>query len=143
MAFFELRTPRDMLDKAERELARFQREFTMDNLFNFFVTAYHIQDYVKGSAAVPQSALDSFLADADLKACHDLCDKGKHLRLTKRPDPTTDIADGCFSGAAFSELAFDEGEEWKLLYDDRAVEVRWLADSVIRKWKHFFEKHGL
>src|SRR5437879_11270276 len=111
MTFFELRTPRDMLAKAERELARFQQDFTIDNLFNLFVTAYHIQDYIRASAAVPQHALDSFLADAELKACRDLCDKGKHLRLTKRADPTTDVVDGGFSGAAFGELAFGEDEE--------------------------------
>jgi hypothetical protein len=91
MAFFELRTPRDMFAKAEREFQRLQREFTIDNLFNFFVTACHIQDYVRKAASVPQFALEAFLADPDLKDCRDLCDKGKHLRLTQREDPTTVI----------------------------------------------------
>lgn len=143
MAFFELRTPTDMLRKAERELARFQSEFNIDNLFNFVVTAYHIQDYVRATAAAPQAALESLLADPDLKACRDLCDKGKHVRLTKRVDPDTDMVDGCFSGAAFGELAFSEGDEWKLVYDDRTVEVRSLAERVIRKWKSFFSRHGI
>jgi hypothetical protein len=52
MGFFELRTPADMLRKAERELSRFQSEFNIDNLFNFFVTAYHVQDYIEKTAAV-------------------------------------------------------------------------------------------
>ncbi len=132
-----------MLDKAEREFVRFQREFSIDNLFNFFVTAYHIQDYIRTTTAVPQTALDNFLADVDLKACHDLCDKGKHLRLTKRPDPMTVISNGGFSGASFGELAFGESEEWKLFYSDRAVEVRSLAARVIEKWKNFLDQHRL
>ncbi len=132
-----------MLHKAERELARFHHEFTIDNVFNFFVTAYHIQDYIRVTAAVPQLALDSFLHDPDIKACHDLCDKGKHLKLTTRPDPLTNMANGCFSGAAFGEVAFGEGERWSLLYNDRAVDIHSLPERVINKWKHFFEQHGL
>ena len=132
-----------MLNKAERELARFNQEFSIDNLFNFFVTAYHIQDYIRANAAVPQSALDSFLQDLDIKACHDLCDKGKHLKLTKRPDPVTHMANGCFSGAAFGEVAFGEGERWTLLYNDRAVDIHSLPARVISKWQQFFERHGL
>lgn len=143
MGFFELRTPADMLKKAERELARFQSDFSIDSLFNFFVTAYHVQDYIRATAAVPQAALESLLADPDLRACRDLCDKGKHLRLTRRSDPDTDMVDGCFSGATFGELAFSEGEEWTLVYDDRAVEVRSLAERVINKWKSFFARHGI
>lgn len=60
-SFFELRTPRDMLEKAERELQRLRADFTIDNLFNFFVTAYHIRDYVQEATTVPQSELDAFL----------------------------------------------------------------------------------
>ncbi len=142
MPFFELRTPRDMLAKAERELEKLKREFTIDNVFNFFVTAYHVQDYVRVSATVPQFALDAFLSDPDLQACHDLCDKGKHLRLTKRPDPMTAISNGGFSGAAFGELAFGEGEEWKIFYADRAVEIRALTSRVIGKWRNFLEEYA-
>ena len=132
-----------MLNKAERELARVRQEFSIDNVFNFFVTAYHIQDYIRVTGAVPQLALDSFLQDPDIHACHDLCDKGKHLKLTKRPDPATHIADGCFSGAAFGELAIGEGERWSLLYNDRGVDVHSLPERVIRKWREFLEQHGL
>jgi hypothetical protein len=89
MGFFELRTPRDMLEKAHREHKRLLESFDIDNLFNFFVTAYHVQDYVQKTNSVPPAPLDAFLQDQDLKDCRDLCDKGKHLTLTKRDDPTT------------------------------------------------------
>ena len=87
MAYFELRTPRDMLDKARREHKRLTERVDIDNVFNFFVTAYHVKDYVEKKASVPQIALESFLADPDIKDCRDLCDKAKHLTLTKRSDP--------------------------------------------------------
>jgi hypothetical protein len=37
MAFLELRTPRDMLDRAKREHARLSANFDIENVFNFFV----------------------------------------------------------------------------------------------------------
>jgi hypothetical protein len=55
--------------------------FNIDNVFNFFVTAYHIQDYICKTGVVPQPALDAFLGDQDILDARDLCDKGKHLRL--------------------------------------------------------------
>lgn len=143
MAFFELRTPRDMLNKAERELARFRQDFNIDNVFNFFVTAHHIQDYVRVTAAIPQASLETFLQDPDIKACRDLCDKGKHLSLTKRQDPVTHMASGCYGGAAYGELAYGEGERWSLLYNDHAVDIHSLPDRVITKWKQFLDHHGL
>jgi hypothetical protein len=134
MHFFEIRTPRDMLNKAKRELARLQSEFNIDNVFNFFVTAYHVQDYVRNTAPALRDALKRFLDDPDLKACRDLCDKGKHLTLTKRADPDTDMVGSNYSDAAYSELGYWEDEVWTLVYDDNAVEVRPLAGRVIDKW---------
>lgn len=55
MAYFELRTPRDMLEKAEWELQRFRDDRTIDNLFNFFVTAYHVEGLRKRGDDGPQA----------------------------------------------------------------------------------------
>ena len=108
MAFFELANPRDMFQKAERELQRLQTDFTIDNVFNFFVTAYHIQDYVRTTSSVPQVDLEAFLKDVDLQDCRDLCDKGKHVRLTKRADPTTAAWSGAISGAPMVHYRSEE-----------------------------------
>lgn len=143
MAYFELRTPRDMLEKAERELQRFRHDRTIDNLFNFFVTAYHVRDYVREATTVPQHALDSFLADSDLQDCRALCNKGKHLRLEHHPEAIASTADGGFSGAAFSEVSFCEGQVRTLFYGRRAVDVHALPERVIQKWKRFLAEHGL
>ena len=96
MAYFELRTPRDMLNKAERELQRLRGDRSIDNVFNFFVTAYHIQDYVRGAHSVPSEALRAFLADPDLKDCQALCHKGKHLHLKDHPQAMTTSVSGAF-----------------------------------------------
>lgn len=141
--FFELRTPRDMLEKAMRERQRLRNDFSLDNIFNFFVTAYHIRDYVKEVTAISASELKSFLADPDLQDCRALCNKGKHLRLTGHPDALTDISSGGFGCNAFGEGAFGENEMRKLFYGNRAVDVRALPDRVIQKWEGFLARHGL
>ena len=85
MAYFELRTARDMLEKACREHKRLHREFNIDNVFNFFVTAYHICDYLKTTGIVPAGVVQDLEDnDPDINACRDLCNKGKHLRLTHK-----------------------------------------------------------
>lgn len=143
MAFFELVTARDMFAKLVRESERLDRDFSVDGVFNFFVTAYHLSDYVQRGTAVPEQALKSFLADLDLKDCRDLCDKGKHLRLSKRPDPRTVIWRGSLGGAPLNALPLNGGDKWVLLSGDREIDVEWLAERVVAKWRTFLQAHGL
>lgn len=143
MAYFELTSPRDMFCKTKRELTRLRTECTIDNVFNFFVTAHHIQDYVRITNAVPQHIIDKFLSDNDMKDCRDLCNKGKHLKLTKRPDPRTFTYNGTLNGAPLNTLALNEGDKWMLISAGREIEVTNLAERVTEKWKAFLMKYGL
>ena len=110
---------------------RLAESFDIDNLFNFVVTAYHISDYVRNTESVTQAVLDTFLQDQDIKDCRDLCDKGKHLTLTKRSNPTTRIYSGCIGGAPLGEIPFGGGDKWVLFTGDREVDVEWLAGRVL------------
>ncbi|MDG4561915.1 MAG: hypothetical protein P9E88_11530 [Candidatus Competibacter sp.] len=143
MAFLELRTPQDMLAKAEREYGRLKADFNIDNLFNYFVTVNHIRDYVLKTESVDQVEMDNFFTDQDMKDCRDLCDKAKHLRLTKRPDPMTHKWSGCIGGAPIGALPIGGDGEWELWSNSRAVNIEKLADRVLEKWKDFFERHQL
>jgi len=147
MGFFALRTPRDMLEKAHREHARLAAELNIDNVFNFFVTAYHIQDYVRKTAAVPPAILDAFLQDQDIKDSRDLCDKGKHLRLTRsgRTDPYTTIRTrGALNTAPLNTLPINAMEiKWLVHSGSRTFDVQALADRVKQKWEQFFTANGL
>ncbi len=153
MAFFELRTPQDILQKAKREHGRLKANFDIDNVFNFFVTANHIRDYIKKNDVVAQAVLEEFLKDQDMKDCCDLCDKAKHLRFTKRnrtdsskptrTDPLTHRWRGAYGSTPFGVLPYGMNSEWELWYDDRKVNIKQLADRVIVKWDQFFSSHGL
>ena len=143
MTFLELRTPRDMLMKAKREHSRLKTSFDIDNVFNFFVTANHIRDYIEKNGAAPHSKMEEFFEDQDIRDCRDLCDKAKHLRLTKRPDPLTHRWSGVIGGAPINALPIGGDGEWELWSDGRKVNIARLADRVIDKWDEFFSAHEL
>lgn len=46
-----------MLEKARREHARMSSSFDIDHVFNFFVTANHIRDYVEKTGRHPSLKL--------------------------------------------------------------------------------------
>ena len=81
MAFLELKTPIDMLEKAKREHARMTAAFEIDHVFNYFVTANHISDYVEKTGAVTKAVLEVLYEHEDMRDCRDLCNKAKHLRV--------------------------------------------------------------
>ena len=135
MPLLELKTPRDMLNKALREHDRLTKDWDIDNLFNFFVTAYHVRDYILKTQAVAQSDLGDFLKDQDLKACRDLCNQGKHLKLSTHQDPQHSSMSGTFGGAPFGTVAFGSGTVWLVQTEDGTFDVRELADRVLAKWK--------
>jgi hypothetical protein len=143
MPFFELRTPKDMLEKARREHERLVSDFNIDHLFNFFVTANHIRDYVYRSRLVSQQSLEEFMSNQDLRDCRDLCDQGKHLILTRRENPATSIWSGCIGGAPIGALPIGGGDKWVLLSEGREVDVQDLAQRVLDKWNNFFDIHHL
>ena len=144
IVYFELSTPRDMLEKTRREHQRLTECFNIDNVFNFFVTAYHIRDYIQVKNAIPQVTLETFLKDQDMQDCHDVCNKGKHLVLTSRVNPITHVWTGCLNGAPMNALPLGSGRKWVLLFTSgREVEVKSLAKRVLDKWDVFFANHGL
>jgi len=143
MAFLELATPRDMLEKTKREHRRLAAGFDIDHVFNFFVTANHIRDYVEKTGAVSQAVSEALYQDQDMKDCRDLCDKAKHLRLTKRPDPMTHCWSGAIGGAPIGVLPIGGSGRWELWSSGRTVDIELLAERMLKKWENFFEANGL
>ena len=132
-----------MLDKAKREHARLTANFDIDHVFNFFVTANHIRDYVENSDLVNQADIELLFQDSDMKDCRDLCDKAKHLHLTKRPDPITHRFGGMVGRDCIGAFYIGAGEVWELWSNDRHVNIGHLSNRVIEKWEAFFEAHKL
>ncbi len=140
--YFALKTPRDMLGKTRREYQRLTESLNIDNVFNFFVTAYHIRDYIEVNNTIDQVTLNTFFEDQDMQDCRDLCNKGKHLVLTSC-NPATHIWTGCLNGAPMGTLPLGSGRKWVLFTRGREVEVASLAKRVLDKWEVFFKDHKL
>lgn len=108
--YFELRAPRDMFEKAKREHERLMENFDIDNLFNYFVTTYHIQDYFDENSVIIDK-IKVFLKDQDLEDCKDLCHKGKHLALSRgRLDPRTQIMRDSINGTPLNTMTKNAGK---------------------------------
>jgi hypothetical protein len=146
MGFYDIQTSVDMFRKLEREHARLPGN-SSDHLFNFFVTAGHIEDYLKEEGVVSADELKKFMSQQDMVDCKALCDKAKHHTLTKhlakRPDPTPWTWRGEIGGAPIGELEVNAGDKRVMFSGSRTVDVDWLADRVMQKWRDFFSAHKL
>ncbi len=134
-----------MYKKAERELEKMQSDLNTDTIFNFFVTAYHIMDYVKRQGTVSSAAIDSMYDDTDFKMCQFICNKGKHLVLTKNDlDTKTVYKPGALYGSTpYNTAMFNENSSYKFFVDGQEVNFIELGKRLIGKWDKFFIENSI
>ncbi|MCI3206425.1 MULTISPECIES: hypothetical protein [Pandoraea] len=143
MSFFELSTAGAMLAKAKRELERLEAEESIDHVYNLFTTAYHVTDYLK--PVLSDADHRAVLNDAVMKHCADVCNKAKHMTLTRgRPDPSTYEISGAIGGAALNSIALNaSGGRWVRWDDGTELEVVQFAKSVIARLEQIFAQHAI
>ena len=134
----------DILSKARRELAKLRNDVNIDTVFNFFVTAYHVQDYLRADA--PKGDVDALLTDPDLIVCRSICSQGKHLRVDRKASPVGEKVSGR-SGVVgigvVGEMVIGAGILWDLTYDGAAHVPISLAERVLAKLEEFFVAHRI
>lgn len=145
--FFEIASPRDLLDKAKRDYERMKAETSTDTVFDFFVTIYHVVDYVKALSTVSDSAIDQLYADADFKMCQFVCNKGKHIKLRggeayeAKHQPA--IPGGTLGSFVLGVDRLGGPEKFVVLDGAQEVNVVELGARLISKWEAFFVTHGI
>lgn len=141
--FFEIRSPRDLFKKAKRDFVEMNSDLNTDNIFNFFVTAYHVMDYAKAQGKAGQDAIEKMYDDEDFQMCNYLCNKGKHLKLD-RGDPfqTRHSFGAVYGKAIYDEVKYDEGESYSLIADGKKIDVTELGHRLLKKWDQFFTDNG-
>ncbi len=145
MGFFDFATPGGMFQKAKRDLAHLQANVSSDHVFNFFVTAYHISDYLD------EPLRKKARKKQWLKLCGDVCNKAKHMQLDEerygRPDPQTprDYSIGLQTAGAPLDASKPGGSvRWRIQWPDgKSQEVVGFAQDVIVKWEEFFTQHEI
>ncbi|HDR8909201.1 hypothetical protein [Burkholderia multivorans] len=143
MGFFELTDAGAMVAKARRELDRLAREPSIDHVFNFFVTAHSVTDYLKG--VVPPADRRALLNETDMQLCRDVSNKAKHMRLDHdRPDPATHEDSGAIGGAAINAVAINSsGERWVSWPGGTRLEMLTFGAAVLRRLEQFLTDHGI
>jgi hypothetical protein len=149
-------TPRDLLEKAERDLSALEgaaatQDETMigDALYNFAVTAYHIKDWLKKHRSKSYAArqVEEYVnSSMALSSCRDICNAGKHATITQYAPTTEEVT---ASLGAVTEIVMPGRlatpiKRVKIVRKDgsrhEAVE---LATRAIEDWKRFFDQHGV
>ena len=142
--FFQFVGPRDILNKAHRDLARLHSDPNIDTVFDFFVTAYHVMDYVKALGTVPATSLDSLYAEEDFQMCQYICNKGKHLALRRGDSYETHRRPGAALGDfTLGETPLGADPAYLVIGDSGQVNVVDLADRIFDRWEAFFRDNAI
>ena len=144
-SFLEFSSPRDMLEKAKREFKKMSAHLDTDNIFNFFVTAYHVKDWVENQDKASKADIRKFCNSADFQLCEYICNKGKHLKLTRKvyPFQTRHSRGAVLNGFVFDEVTFNQGEDYSLIAGGREVDFMALAQRLLHNWERFFADNGI
>ena len=136
----------DMLSKARRELTKLRDDVNIDTVFNFFVTAYHVQDYLRAEIPTCVGDVDALLTDPDLIVCRSICNQGKHLRVDRKASPVSAKVSGrsgVVGVGVVGEMIVGAGILWDLTYDGTSHDPIALAERVLAKLETFFFAHGI
>jgi hypothetical protein len=110
-------------------------ELTTDTVFNFFVTAYHVMDYVKAQGKARKIEIDKMYADSDFEMGNFICNKGKHIQLKKGDPYKTKYKPGATLGRAnLGEIEFGAAESYVIVEGTVEVNVLDLSERLIAKW---------
>ena len=129
--FFELRTPRDLLEKARRDLERLRREpLNEESAFDFFVTVRHVPDWMEAQRMGTATAIfDQFV---ELRICRHLADGAKHFVATHnmhKQVQSTATTPGAFQAGAFQSDTFQTGY-LEIELDPRDIDTATLGSHI-------------
>ena len=143
--FFEFETPRQLLEKAEHEFQRLIDDVTSDNVFNFFVSAYHIVDRIKEIDSIPPKDIRDLNSNPDFRKCRYICLKSKHLKLNKGDDEfdTHRRPAAIWGDAVWGESMWDTGRAYFIIEKNERVDVLELGQRVINLWESFLNQHHI
>jgi hypothetical protein len=144
-----IHSARDLFEKLNRELTRFERDVSADNFANLVITAYSICDWISNDPTVPASARASLHVvrnTASLLVCRDLANGTKHFQLNY---PNAVVVDAtcvtAFGMGRYGAGPYGVGEPTiqVTLLDGSSINGLDLARSVTAEWRQFFTTNGI
>lgn len=156
---FKFKTPRELLEKAQREKARFIKTYrawqangsdedaVADHFWNFVVTAYHVRDWVGKSGKVSFDDARKFVgSNESLAVCEVLANGSKHFEIDRKRYESAPAVETTptISAGGVSSLMVPATPKIKIQSErGTRFEAAELADRVITSWEGYFTKHGL
>jgi hypothetical protein len=126
---FNVTTAREMIEKARRELTRFEADPCADHAMNFFISIHHARDYAKREG-LPINEIDS---DPDFELCRLASNEAKHLVLTGQ---TLEVA-VVREFESHNDVAYGGDEAFAILADGKRISVANVGRRVLGAWDRF------
>jgi len=139
----------DLFNKAKRDFKNLKEEINTDSIFNFFVTAYHLKDYLKNEFDdIEENEIRNFEnMDELLNIAGFIANKGKHFQLnnSRYEEMETRYYSGKFDGTMLFDGTFKFGEEekYKVKIGNEVFEVEKIAVELINCWENFLKEKGI
>jgi len=142
---FELRTPRQLFEKAKKDAELFWTQPTDENLFNYLCTLNHLRDWIcpwgpnsyekkpEGKRTAEENLYAELHADPDFSIVRALCNNAKHFN-DHDIGYRTSIVEGfrCDLGRCGDRL------NQRYLLVDRE-DIRVIAGNVLNRYQAFFD----
>ena len=132
--FFDISSAQDLLEKAKRDYISLCDNLNTDNIFNFFVTIYHVKDYILVQRLANKQSIEKIFEDNDFQICELICNKGKHLGVNRNATQ---------SFQAHADTYFGNDVIYEAICDGKKIEVVELGKRLIEKWETFFKENGI
>jgi hypothetical protein len=151
---YGLRTPRDLFEKLKREAAKLDSETSPDNLFNFAVTAWHMQDWIREGPAKSAPTIEADRAalrrHPHIQVCRDIANASKHFTLTYSPTissvhrvPSSPGAIPGRSGLPMIPGSIPRKGTIAIVVGSDTYDIRQLNEDVVQLYETFLARHGL
>jgi hypothetical protein len=147
---YGFRTPRDLYEKLKRDAAKLDDQVNADNLFNFVVTAWHMQDWIKNGPAKSSPAIEAdrnrLRVNEYVQICRDMANASKHFTLTYDPTVSSITREGAFTVGRSSVGGPDMVgglDRYIIHVDSDRHGVGEVVREVLQLYEAFLTKHGL
>jgi hypothetical protein len=147
---YGFRTPRDLYEKLKRDATKLDTQVSADDLFNFAVTAWHMQDWIREGPAKSSPAIEAdrtkLRGNKYVQMCRDIANASKHFTLTYIPTVSSVSREGAFTVGRSSVGGSDMvgGRDTYIIHagSDR-YGVGEVVREVLQLYEAFLNKHSL
>lgn len=148
--FFRI-TTKELYEKTKFDYEKLTDDLSPYNIFNFFVTAYHLKDYIKAEHNLNESRdIRAFSTDMNdlLELAGFIANKGKHFDVNAPiyENMETRFYSGKFDGTMLYDgtWCIGEGEAYKIVDKDGNLHnIKDIAKKLVEEWEKFVNDKGL